>query len=190
MPSAKAGTGRKPLKPASAPTGEGSDELSEAGQVLLGTLEQFLRDDGWPLAEEDAGDRALAMAVEGNNGRWLCVAQVPPDRDLVLFTSVIPAFVPPERRPRMAEFVARANFGMLLGAFELELDDGEVRFCTSVDFTGVDPAPLAASGVLAGMIRQVVYVNVANVDRYLPALMTVLYGDADPAEAVARAEAD
>jgi len=132
----------------------------------------------------------MAVAVEGDNGRWVSVAQVSADRDIVVFTSVLALFVPEPRRGRLAEFITRANFGLMLGAFQFDMDEGEVHFVTSVDFTGVDPTPYADSGALIGMIRRIVHVNVVNVDRYLPALMTVVYGDVDPAEAVATAEQD
>lgn len=166
------------------------DLLSDVGQILLGALDAFLVADGWPVADQDHGERAVAMPVEGESGRWICVAQVPPERDLVLFTSILPIFVPPDGRARVAEYLTRANFGMLLGAFELDMDEGELRYRTSVDLTGVDATDLESSSLLRPMIRQMIYANVVNVDRYFPGVMNVLYAGLTPAEAVSRVEAE
>jgi len=183
-------TGRRAEKRRADANQLASGPLTDAGQVLLSALEDFLVDDGWPVADEDHGERAFAVPVEGESGRWICVAQVPPERDLVLFTSILPIFVPPDGRVRVAEFLTRANFGMLSGAFELDMDEGELRYRTSLDFTGADAAQLAASALLRPLIRQMVYGNVVNVDRYFPGVMSVLYAGLSPTEAVARVEAE
>ena len=162
----------------------------DASQILYDTLVAFLRDDGWPVAVEDEGQRALAVTVEGGSGRWVCTGQITEERPVLLFSSVIPAFVPPAGRQSVGDFLTRANQGMLCGGFQYDLDGGEVRFVTSLDFADVDLAPVLACGALTGLIRQMVYVNVATVDRYLSGLMAVIHTGADPAVAVADAEAD
>ncbi|MCU4186600.1 YbjN domain-containing protein [Acidiferrimicrobium sp. IK] len=165
-------------------------EALDPGRVLYDTLVGFLRDDGWPVSVEDDAERAVAVTVEGGSGRWVCVAQFAEDRPVLLFSSVIPAFVPAALRAPVGEYLNRANQGMLSGGFQFDLDEGEVRFVTALDLGDVDPAPLAESGALRGLIRQLVYVNVATVDRYLSGLMAVIHAGADPAAAVAAAEAD
>jgi hypothetical protein len=43
----------------------------------------------------------------------------------------------PANRAEAMEFVTRANFGLVIGNFELNLANGAVRLKASVDFTGV-----------------------------------------------------
>ena len=79
------------------------------------------------------------------------------------------------------EFITRANYGLLIGNFELDLADGEVRFKTGLDVRG---AQLTAT--LAG---RAIIPNLHAVNTYLPGL-EALVGDnaADPADLVADIE--
>lgn len=158
------------------------------GRFLYDAFLQFLRDDGWPIEAEEDGYQAVAVPVEGNSGRWICGGQIMDDRALLLFTSVIPVYVPPPVREAVSEFLHRANAGLLYGGFQYGLDEGEVRYVNSLDLSAVDPEEAAASGLLPGLIRRLVYANVATTDRYLPALMSVIYSGTAPADAVAGAE--
>ncbi len=75
------------------------------------------------LKEDSA---VLSMEYEGENGRWPCYAQAHADQDRYVFYSVIPVTAPEGRRIAVAELLTRANYGMLIGNFELDLDDGEI----------------------------------------------------------------
>ena len=76
----------------------------------------------------------------------------------------------------MAEFIARANYGIVLGNFEIDFSDGEVRFKTSIDVEGSELTP--------ALIEPVMYANVLTMDEYLPGLLAVSQGTATPEEAV------
>jgi hypothetical protein len=41
-------------------------------------------------------------------------------------------------RDKVAEFIVRANYGLVIGNFEMRYKDGSVRFKSSVDFTRVE----------------------------------------------------
>jgi hypothetical protein len=77
--------------------------------------------------------------------------------------------------------VCRANYGMIVGNFEIDLDDGEVRYKTSVDVEGVTAT--------RQLIQNLVAPNVITMDRYLPGLLSVAFGGKHPAEAIAEIEA-
>ena len=86
-----------------------------------------------------------------------------------------------ELRGLAAEYLTRANYGLSIGNFEMDFEDGEVRYKTSIDVEGGE--------LTQGMIKNLVYSNCATTDRYLHGLMKVVYGNADPASAVRDAEA-
>jgi hypothetical protein len=87
---------------------------------------------------------------------------------------------PPDRRQAITEFLTRANSGLLIGNFEINLDDGEICYKTSLDVSDAELSP--------ALVKNVVYMNVLMMDRYLPGIMAVLYGEVSPAEALARIE--
>ena len=130
----------------------------------------------------DAGATILRLPFQGKGGRWNCYAQVRVTKDVeqVLFYSVLPLNVPAEKRAAIAEFITRANYGMALGNFELDYNDGEVRYKTSVDVTD--------QTIAAGLLRPLVYTNVLMMDKYMSGLIAVVYADVSPAEAVKQIE--
>jgi hypothetical protein len=159
------------------------------GRFLFDALVSFLREDGWPIEAEDENEQAIAVPVEGASGRWICVGQIFDRRPLLLFSSLIPAYVPKEARAAVGEFLHRANAGLLFGGFQFAVDDGDIRYVTTLDLSEVDADVAASSGFLRGMVRRLVYANVATTDQYYSALMSVIHAGVEPTAAVAVAEA-
>src|SRR5262249_47600370 len=93
---------------------------------------------------------------------------------------ILPSNVPEEKRVEIAEFITRANYGLVIGNFEMDYNDGEVRYKTSVDVEGGELTPK--------MIENLMRANLMTMDRYFAGVMGVLYGDRDPAEAIAEME--
>lgn len=110
---------------------------------------------------------------------WRVHVWVREDASQVLVHSLFPTQVPAERCTEMALFTTRANFGLSIGNFELDLDAGELRYKTSIDFGG-DP-------VSDAMLRPVFVANISTMGRYLPGIQAVLVG-ADAAACIAAIE--
>ncbi|HEX4109353.1 MAG TPA: YbjN domain-containing protein [Solirubrobacteraceae bacterium] len=121
--------------------------------------------------EEHAADGWVATDGFGANGAWLLVGQAYDDRGAVAVYSVLGAHVPEERRDAMDELLTRLNHGIVLGSFEMDYEDGEVRFKCSA------PAPDAPTPESLGPLTAVA---LSVTDHYLPALQAVL-DDGDPA---------
>ena len=77
-------------------------------------------------------------------------------------------------------FLTRANYGLLIGNFEMDYNDGEVRYKTSIDVEG--------DRLSKALVKRLVYDNLAVMDRYLPGVLSVIYGGASPTEAIAQVE--
>jgi hypothetical protein len=139
----------------------------------------YIEQRGWPH-ELDAGRDLVSFPAMGNNGQWTIVAAAREADEQLLVHSLLEIDVPVDRRVELALFLTRANFGLVIGNFELDLDDGELRYKTSVDVEGTE--------LTEPMIDQLVLANVAITDRYLPGIVAVLQG-AEPQAAVASIEA-
>lgn len=146
---------------------------------LFTAMVDFFEDDKWPYTVV-TGEPVLSMHFVGSNGHWICYAQAREEQQQFVFYSVCPMAMPDFKRVAVAEFVTRANYGMIIGNFELDFNDGEVRYKTSLDVEGTYLSP--------PLIRQAVYANVLMMDRYLPGLLALVYNDITPAEAVAQVE--
>jgi hypothetical protein len=134
-------------------------------------LIEFFEEDGWDFQEAE-GMTILSMGFAGVHGKWLCYAQAREKEEQFVFYSVLPINVPESRMARMAEFLTRVNYGMVIGNFEMDYDDGEIRYKTSVDIEGAE--------LSAALIRQIVYANLVITDRYLSGVMRVIYSDESP----------
>lgn len=126
------------------------------------------------------GRPILRFTHEGNNGRWICIAHCRESEDRFIFYSIGLAASPPERRLALAEFLTRANFGLLMGNFEMDMDDGEVRFKTSIDVEG--------DRLTTALINQLVRVNIEMMDKYLPGILAVAHQEIDPLTAIIAVE--
>ncbi|MEH2275721.1 MAG: YbjN domain-containing protein [Nostoc sp.] len=148
---------------------------------IFKTIQHFFQEEGWSmLPVEDK--TALGTKLSGENGQWTCLALAKEDEDLFIFYSIYPLTVPLEKRTTVAEFLTRVNYGMLIGNFELDFEDGEVRYKTSINVRED-----RLSFVLA---KHVIYTNIAMMDRYFPSLMQVIQGEDSPIEVVFTIEKD
>jgi hypothetical protein len=133
--------------------------------ALLSVIAGFLEERGWP--HERMPDRdVITFAFDGDAERWVVYAEAQEDEQRAIFYSVVPFNVPQERRMAVAEFVTRANYGLSIGNFELDLDDGEVRFKTSLDVKGAE--------LTVPLVERAVVMNLHATNRYLPGLQALM----------------
>jgi len=147
--------------------------------AIYDVMESFFKTDDWPATKLE-NQPAMSMNFQGQNGRWSCYARVEEEKQIILFYSYCPVKAPEEKRPILADFLTRANYGLYIGNFEMDYNDGEVRFKTSLDVEGDE--------LSTALMKRIVYDNVGVMDKYLPGIMTVIYGGASPTEAIAKVE--
>lgn len=144
------------------------------GQIF-NILVEFFEEDEWDFHWME-GMPILSMGFTGKNGKWMCFAQAREEQEQFVFYSVCPVNAPEDRRQVVAEFITRANYGMIVGNFEMDFADGEIRYKTSIDVEGDTLTP--------PLIKQMVYANVIIMDRYLPGVMRVIYGNGSPTDEI------
>ncbi|MHB8646935.1 MAG: YbjN domain-containing protein [Thermomicrobiales bacterium] len=144
--------------------------------MILDTAIAALNADALPFTRIEGTD-ILATDWAGENGTWMCYVHAQ-DRDVqLLIYSVMIGAVPAERRPAVAEFLTRVNYYMAIGNFEMDYDEGEIRYKTSVDVEG--------DRLSVAMARRLFKTNVATMDLFLPGIEAVIRGDGSPAEVLA-----
>ena len=146
---------------------------------ILDAVKQFLDEDDWPYSLMDERP-VYKTGFEGKNGQFTCYAQERAEQQQFVFYSIFPVRVPDNKLAELSEFITRANYGMIIGNFELDYADGEIRYKTSVDVEDVD--------LVEPLVRHMMYANVLTMDKYFPGLMRVLYAGISPADAVGEVE--
>ena len=144
---------------------------------ILSSVEDFFRAEDW-VFERVESRSILRLRFQGQNDQWLCLAEVRESLRQLVFYSIGPAKMPEARRGEVCEFLMKVNYELAVGCFDLDFDDGEVRFRTSLDVEGCE--------LTAALIRNAVYTNVLTMDRYLPGMMAVLEGRVSVEDAIAQ----
>lgn len=144
-------------------------------ESLLQAVINFFTADDWSFVRIE-GESVLHVAFQGRSGIWNCYAMVREIPRQVAFYSICPADASENKRQLIAEFLTRANHNMILGNFELDFNNGEIRYKTSIDVTD-DRLSFA-------LIQQLVHTNVTVMDKYLPGIQAVLSGEALAVEAI------
>lgn len=135
----------------------------------------FFTDDDWQFIKLQS-EPALRMVFQGENDKWACYAKAKEEQQQFVFYSFCPIAAPDDKRPAIAEFLTRANYGMTIGNFELDYTDGEIRYKTSIDVEG--------ERLTSALIRSIVYTNVTMMDAYLPGIQVVIHQGISPIEAI------
>lgn len=127
------------------------------------------------------GERSLLVPIPTPRTLLLTQILVSGDGELLSVYSLCPHRVPIDKRQGAAEVITRANYGLPVGNFEMDYEDGEIRFKVSI--------PVAPDQELTDeLLRWAIGLNVTTHDRYLPAIEGVLFQDEQPSDAVARVE--
>ena len=149
-------------------------DSSDLMSVVIAALEER----GWEHAVR--AELWRSARVQGPLTAYELLFRADDERALLVMYCCIPMRVPSELRPALAETVARANCGLLLGNFELDFTDGELRFKSSVDVEG--------GALVPAMVHSMIGTSLATCDQYYPALVQVLYAGASPEAAIAAVE--
>ncbi len=151
------------------------ESLQQEEKTLFARAVAYFKNNNWRSTQiED--QPILQIPFQGENGEWMCYAQVSEELGQFRFYSVAPMRIPEQQRLTVAEFITRINYGMGMGNFELDFSDGELRYRTS---TEVEDGDLPDT-----IMARLVYVNVLAMDEYLPTIMSISYGQVSPLEAI------
>ncbi len=118
----------------------------------------------------DVANDAFGFRYIGNAADWMCIVQTYETPRQVIVYSICPLEIPVEWRVPSNEFITRANFGMILGNFEMDLDDGEIRYKTSEQ--------LGDQALTDERFKPLVLGNLAMMAKYLPGIAAVAQGAA------------
>ncbi len=155
----------------------GRKELRMA--AALEKVIELFRSQEWEF-DLDEENKLLRSVIEGDNGEWRIVLSASEEDQVCLMLSILPHKCPPHRRSACAELLSRINYALRVGCFEMDFDTGRINFKTSYPF---------AEGQLDDeLLKKVVLFNINFMDKYLPAVMAVIYAGTSPAKAQASVE--
>jgi hypothetical protein len=146
---------------------------------IFSKLIDYMEEENWKY-EILEGETIIRFHFKGSAGRLLCYGEVDEAKHWLIFYAYLPVNCPPEKTIDLAEFLTRANRGMRIGNFEMDYDDGEIRYKTSLDIEGGD--------LSSKMVDNLLRANLSTVNRYFAGIMELIYGEKSPVELIAKIE--
>jgi hypothetical protein len=150
--------------------------MNAAYEELIHLLDE--REVGYSSNEES---QSIYTDLRGEIGLFRIVAQVDTEAELFQVFGYSPIRIPVGSRPAIAETVVRANYGLRVGKFEFDMDAGELRFQASQIVVG--------DTVGESVIDRLIRTTIDMLDMYLPAFLSVVYGNELPKDAILFVEA-
>ncbi|MEO8564224.1 MAG: YbjN domain-containing protein [bacterium] len=148
-----------------------SDEMVEEEGTLASIIRAAL--DRQQLRYRVVDDHMFDLSITNETGTYPFLIIGNDTTDLVRVQGSLGTRIPEERRLAIAEAIARINLRLVIGNFDLDFADGEVRFRTSMD---------VEDGVLSTtMVDNMIAFSLFTLDQYHHALMRIALTDVDPA---------
>jgi hypothetical protein len=158
-----------------------SSTPSDYGQPFESLVQHFESSGLKFLADPDS--KSVQLFITGDYAIYNCQIQLTHDDDLIEARIHYPvAARDPGIRPLVAEALARANHGMSIGRFDIDMDSGDINFQLG--------QVIRSQGLDDEVIGGVLSAGLATADRYFPAVMRVMFAGHTPADAVYLSELD
>jgi hypothetical protein len=148
----------------------------------LEAVKAFMRDAKWrpQVLQETPDFYACRVKFDDDFPIVSCLLELYIDQQqFVCYLNYEPS-VPQEKIAVVSEFLARVNYGMKIGNFEIDFADGSVRYKSSVCFAGVELGKF--------LVHNTVIVALNSVQPYSEAYLSVLNDDMSPEAAIATVE--
>ena len=133
------------------------------------------------LADHDS--KSVQLFITGDYAVYNCRMQLTHDDELLQGRIHYPVVARDAKiRPFVAEALSRANHGMSIGRFDIDMDTGDINYHLGQVIRG--------HGLDDEIIGGVFSAGLATADRYFPAIMRVMFAGHTPADAVYLSELD
>ena len=159
------------------------DDRDTLAEVRAAVENFFERDE---VKHEPFDDRNIASAIYGVESKFGHVSVFfHAYKDKLIIKTILPISAEEEDLAKVGEFLHRANYGLMIGNFDFDYRDGEISYRVPV-YCGRDEfAPPTYE-----QIDFAVIISLMMVGKYGNSLIKVIFGLAEPEDAVEAAEID
>lgn len=128
-------------------------------------------------------DQAVRFSVRGETAIYVCTLRASHSDEVLQVRVEYPVVAgTPALLAQAAEFVARANCGMVIGRLDLDMEGGAL----AVHIGHV----IGAEGVTEEILAPFMGAAIGTAERYFPGLMRMMFGGHTPADAIYLCELD
>jgi hypothetical protein len=134
---------------------------------MLDIIKKYLRDNDWKFSQVDNKD-VLLFGIAGDNGNFQCVFDIEEQSHRFVFYSICGTNVPKDKMSIVLELLNKINYTVFFGNLEMDTEDGEIRFRTSIDYEFLT--------LNEQLIEKIIMPNIVAMDDCLPGVMGLIYG--------------
>ena len=120
----------------------------------------------------DNGRLQITSGVKGKHGNYRIIFSTDEEMERLTILILPGVFCPAATRPATSVYLTRCNFGLILGNFELDMEDGEMRYKCSSDFKG--------GQVSLKMIENMMDAATIGMETFFGGYLAVCFGNKDP----------
>ncbi len=155
--------------------GSNEDDADRNGLRAVDAVRSILTRTELKPTEEKRNDRVVFhVAFDGPADQGIAQLLIDAERFVIHF--IFTGHVPGKQRSKVAEFITRANWGLIEGNFEMDFDSGALRYRVGIDFSATElTEPLVRNAILSGM---------NNIEPFAEALQSVIDGSKEPSVAI------
>lgn len=150
---------------------------------IANAIRSFLTEDNWHfMFDEQMGLFRFSLGLREGIKKIDYIVDVKEDEYIVYAFSPISADSrDSSMMAAMAEFICRANYGLINGNFELDFRDGEIRYKSFVDCDGEIVPP-------RDTVKNSIYCTAIMFKRYAPGITGIVFAGLSAKEAIEKCE--
>lgn len=149
---------------------------------IVSVIKAFLDEDDWNYSfDDEKGIFRFGLNIKGKLKNIDYIISVRKN-DFVLycFPKISADSEDADCMARMAEFITRANYGLQCGNFEMDYNDGEIRFHS---FEDCEDLTLPKT-----VVQNQIYTAAFTMEKYGTGIAEILFTDTDPKTAIEKCE--
>ncbi len=127
---------------------------------------QYFDKQQWKYQLPEKGKNIAFFGIGTQNGKFHCIIDIDEVDTKIIFFSIYPINVPKKVRIAMSELIIRLNYILFFGGFEMDFENGEVRFKTSIIYEDGE--------LTEKMIEHIVKDNITSMDTYFELLNSLI----------------
>ena len=142
-------------------------------QAIINAVRDFFDEDGWNYDFEDNPERPVIHTGARIHGKLKDIKEIVLFRDTYFIAlGICPINADTDNIAEMAKYLSMANYGLIVGNFELDVSDGEIRYKTFVDCDGLE-------SLSKDIVRRAITIPYHMFDRYGDGIAALCMGFSD-----------
>ncbi len=136
--------------------------------MQINVVKDFLKSQEWQFTQVKRKNVFL-FGISGKNGNFQCIADLIEEENKFIFFSVCGANTPANKRQEIFELLNILNYELFFGNFEMGIQDGEIRFRTSISLKNIQ--------LNQQLVEELIMSNIISMDNSLPSIMGIMFGE-------------